>query len=72
SEMIRIPDEKIDNKETLTGTLIELKGSLKDMERAIISKTLELTGYDKEKTSKKLGISQTTLWRRLKKWNIAE
>ena len=36
------------------------------MEKAIICKTLELTGYDKERTCKKLGISQTTLWRRLK------
>jgi len=72
SEIIEIPEDKIDNSETPSGTLIELKGSLDDMEKAIICKTLELTSYDKERTSKKLGISQTTLWRRLKKWNIAE
>ena len=70
-EMIKVPEKKIYNKE-IEGPVIELRGSLKDMERAIIRKTLELTGYDKEKTSKKLGISQTTLWRRLKEWNIAE
>ena len=62
NEIIRIPDEKINNKD-LDGPVIELRGSLKDMELAIIRKTLELTGYDKEETSKKLGISQTTLWR---------
>ena len=71
-EMIKIPKDKIENTETPSGTLIELKGSLDDMEKAIICKTLELTGYDKERTCKKLGISQTTLWRRLKKWNIAD
>lgn len=71
-EMIKIPKDKIENTEALSGTLIELKGSLDDMEKAIICKTLELTGYDKERTCKKLGISQTTLWRRLKKWNIAD
>ncbi len=71
-EMIKIPKDKIENTEAPSGTLIELKGSLDDMEKAIICKTLELTGYDKERTCKKLGISQTTLWRRLKKWNIAD
>ncbi|WP_337957220.1 helix-turn-helix domain-containing protein [Tepidanaerobacter acetatoxydans] len=38
----------------------------------MVRKTLELTGYNKEKTCKKLGISQTTLWRKLKKWDIAK
>ena len=70
NEIIRIPDEKINNKD-LDGPVIELRGSLKDMELAIIRKTLELTGYDKEETSKKLGISQTTLWRRLRELNIS-
>lgn len=66
SEIIGIPKANKDNNESHSGTNIELKGSLKEMEMAIIRKTLELTGYDKEKTSKKLGISLTTLWRRLK------
>lgn len=70
NEIIRIPDEKFNNKD-LDGPVIELRGSLKDMELAIIRKTLELTGYDKEETSKKLGISQTTLWRRLRELNIS-
>ena len=35
------------------------------MENPLYS-TLKLTGYDKEATCRKLGISQTTLWRRLK------
>ncbi|MDD4570462.1 MAG: helix-turn-helix domain-containing protein, partial [Tepidanaerobacteraceae bacterium] len=64
--------EKLHDEDIYKGTAIELKGNLEDMEKAIISTTLKLTGNDKEKTCEKLGISQTTLWRRLKKWNIAE
>lgn len=43
-----------------------LKGTLQDMEQEIIRKTLELTNQDKEETCRLLGLSKTTLWRRLK------
>lgn len=56
-----------------TGTLkIELKGTLDDMEKAIIYRTLEATGYDREETCRRLGISKTTLWRRLKSWEVSK
>ncbi|MGB9859280.1 MAG: sigma 54-interacting transcriptional regulator [Moorellaceae bacterium] len=45
---------------------LELKGTLEDMEWEIICRTLEITGYDREETCRRLGISKTTLWRRLK------
>ncbi|AEE91698.1 Proprionate catabolism activator, Fis family [Tepidanaerobacter acetatoxydans Re1] len=67
-----ISEDKMNNKETCGSVHIELKGSMEDMEKEIVRKTLELTGYNKEKTCKKLGISQTTLWRKLKKWDIAK
>ncbi len=67
-----ISEDKMNNKETCGGIHIVLKGNMKDMEKEIVRKTLELTGYNKEKTCKKLGISQTTLWRKLKKWDIAK
>ncbi len=67
-----ILEDKMKNKETSGSVHIELKGSMEDMEKEIVCKTLELTGYNKEETCKKLGISQTTLWRKLKKWDIAK
>jgi len=45
---------------------LTLSGDMENMEKTIIQKTLELTGYDREETCKYLGISKTTLWRRLK------
>jgi len=51
---------------TNKGIPFYLNGTLQDMEKEIIQKTLELTGFDKAKTCDKLNISQTTLWRRLK------
>ncbi len=67
-----ILEDKMKNKETSGSVHIELKGSMEDMEKEIVCKTLELTGYNKEETCKKLGISQTTLWRKLKKWDITK
>lgn len=67
-----ILEDEMKNKETSGSVHIELKGSMEDMEKEIVCKTLELTDYNKEETCKKLGISQTTLWRKLKKWDIAK
>lgn len=55
-EIIRLQEEQPYN----------LQVTLKEREKAIIRETLELTGYDKDETCKRLGISKTTLWRRLK------
>lgn len=44
---------------------VELRGTLEDMEREIILRTLERNNQDKEKTWRELGMSKTTLWRRL-------
>lgn len=54
------------------GLKLELKGTLADMEKAIICTVLEKTGYDREETCHRLGISPTTLWRRMKAWGISK
>lgn len=41
----------------------------KRFEKEKIIKVLEQTGYDKNEAAKKLGISKTTLWRRMKELN---
>ncbi|MDW7674208.1 MAG: sigma 54-interacting transcriptional regulator [Bacillota bacterium] len=46
---------------------LTLRGTLADMERAIICRVLESTDYNKKETCRRLGISKATLWRRLKK-----
>jgi len=38
--------------------------------RETIQKTLELTGYHKTKTAENLGISRTTLWKKMKKYSL--
>ncbi len=54
--------------DTLT---IELAGTLAEMERAIIQHTLAATAFDREETCRRLGISRTTLWRRLKDLDVS-
>jgi DNA-binding NtrC family response regulator len=43
---------------------------LEDMERAYISKVLELTDYNKKKASDILKLPRTTLWRRMKQFGL--
>ncbi|MFC1553973.1 sigma-54 interaction domain-containing protein [candidate division KSB1 bacterium] len=44
--------------------------SLKEIEIQIISDALKRNNYKKLKTAKELGINKTTLWRKIKKYNI--
>lgn len=54
------------------GLKVELCGTLADMEKTIICTVLEKTGYNREETCRRLGISPTTLWRRMKAWGLAK
>lgn len=71
-EIIKMEKQELLGKEVYKDKKVELKGTLEDMEREIISITLNLANQDKEMACNLLGISQTTLWRRLKKWNMSD
>ena len=43
---------------------------LEEQEKNYIKKVLEQTGYNKYKTAKILGLSRTTLWRKMKKYGL--
>ena len=45
--------------------------TLADRERAAITETLEATGGRLTETARRLGISRTTLWRRMREWHLA-
>jgi len=47
-----------------------LKQSISDAERIFILDTLRQTGWIKREAAKQLGISRTTLYRRLKRYEI--
>lgn len=44
--------------------------SLADREREVIVGTLHSTGWRLTETARRLGISRTTLWRRLREWGV--
>jgi len=46
------------------------EGTLADQERRAILEALNATGWRYTETARRLGISRTTLWRRLRTWGI--
>lgn len=46
------------------------EGTLADQERRAILEALAATGWRYTETARRLGISRTTLWRRLRTWGI--
>ncbi|GEA19217.1 MAG: hypothetical protein PWR22_1835 [Moorella sp. (in: firmicutes)] len=46
---------------------IELRGTLKEMEEAIIKTVLEEEGYNQARAARRLGIDRSTLWRKINK-----
>lgn len=57
-------------EESLTDTAEEETGAETDTERAVLLKALQDNNWSRKKTAKQLGISTTTLWRKLKKWSL--
>ncbi len=47
-----------------------LKSALSDPERAIIMEALEVNGWNRQETARMLGINRTTLYKKMKKYNI--
>ncbi len=46
--------------------------SLEEVERDLISRTLEKTNWSKRKTAQILGISERTLYRKINEYNLQE
>ena len=44
--------------------------TLADRERSAIEETLDSTGWRLTETARRLGISRTTLWRRMREWDM--
>ncbi|MBI5434928.1 MAG: sigma-54-dependent Fis family transcriptional regulator [Planctomycetes bacterium] len=67
-----IPDHlRLDTKPTARGGGLELAGrSLADVERALIEANLHLTGGNREKTAKILGMGERTLYRKIKQYGL--
>lgn len=57
-------------KSMIANTQFRPTGILENNEKETIQKILEENKYCKAKTSRALGISSTTLWRRIKKYNL--
>ena len=47
-----------------------MEGGITTMEASLIAETLQRNGYKRNQTARELGISKTTLWRKIKKYNI--
>ena len=54
------------------GNYAERITPIEQSERDVIIKSLEENHFDREKTARHLGISRTTLWRRMKRFNIEQ
>jgi transcriptional regulator of acetoin/glycerol metabolism len=46
--------------------------SLEELERAQIVRSLEGNGWNYSQTAQELGIGRTTLWRKIKKYNLRQ
>lgn len=54
------------------GSILEDNPTLDELERRYILETLRVTGNNKVLTCERLGISTTTLWRKLKEYGVTE
>ncbi len=52
--------------ENVASNQIEINGTLKDIEKQVITKVLEEEEMNQSKAAKRLGINRSTLWRKLK------
>ena len=65
-ELMKDPSAKEPRGEAAFSSLRDAQRSSGERETAIIRKALEEAQFSKTKAAKKLGISRTTLWRKLK------
>ncbi len=58
--------------ETLGKSTDSLRDALKEPEKVFILQIMKEVGWNKKKAAKKLGVNRTTLYNKLKKYNILE
>lgn len=58
--------------ETLSKNADSLRDALKEPEKVFILQIMKEVGWNKKKAAKKLGVNRTTLYNKLKKYNILE
>jgi transcriptional regulator with PAS, ATPase and Fis domain len=65
-----LPPHLREQKQSNDGLYVHVGMTMDDIERAIIEKTLQSTGYNKEKTAEILQIGLRTLYRKIKEYQI--
>ncbi len=60
------------SRNDILGKVIGREDPLRAMEQELILKVLKQTGWNYKKTSEKLKLSRTTLWRKVKEYSIAK
>ncbi|GAB4353589.1 MAG: sigma-54 dependent transcriptional regulator [Candidatus Abyssubacteria bacterium] len=65
-----LPPHLREQKQSNDGLYVHVGMTMDDVERAIIEKTLQSTGYNKEKTAEILQIGLRTLYRKIKEYQI--
>lgn len=60
------------SRNDIIGKVIEKEDPLRAMEHELILKVLKQTGWNYKKTSERLKLSRTTLWRKIKEYAIAK
>lgn len=60
------------SRSDIIGKVIEKEDPLRALEHELILKVLKQTGWNYKKTSEKLKLSRTTLWRKVKEYAIAK
>ena len=66
-DVCRVLDmEKVYYKDSYTGGMVNLEGSLDDIRTRIVNQVLKEEGMNQTRTAKRLGISRATLWKILK------
>jgi transcriptional regulator with PAS, ATPase and Fis domain len=65
-EKIHLPEYILDALQNYDSNDIDLKKAIRAAERKVILKAIRIAGGDKKKAAKLLGISDTTLWRKIR------
>jgi PAS domain S-box-containing protein len=65
-----LPLDIIETTPQITDTAQRMVGSLDDVEKAVIAETLKKCKGNRSKAARRLGIGRSSLWRKIKKYNL--